>query len=65
MSLVPQTVPAESTPENDPPEQQDWQVPLTFMRARHILLGEDRETATVHSDSWRVKDRVCSVEKQC
>jgi len=39
-------------------QQQDWQIPLTFMRARHVLQGEEREASVVNSDSWRVKDRV-------
>jgi len=50
--------PMEAFEEEESPLQPDWQVPLTFMRARHVSLLEERETAAVNSDSWRVKDRV-------
>lgn len=40
-----------------PPELLDWQVPLSFMKTRHMSVAEDRESK-VNSDSWRVKDRV-------
>ena len=48
----------EDTSAGEESQQQDWQVPLTFMRARHVLRGEEREVTVVNSDSWRVKDRV-------
>lgn len=41
-----------------PPELQDWQVPLSFMKTRHTSVADDKESTKVNSDSWRVKDRV-------
>ncbi len=54
----PQVEPIDAFEEEESPLQPDWQVPLTFMRARHVSLLEEREAAAVNNDSWRVKDRV-------
>lgn len=41
----------------EPPDLQDWQVPLSFMKTRHTSVADDRDSK-VNCDSWRVKDRV-------
>ena len=40
-----------------PSDLSDWQVPLSFMKTRHMSTAEDKESR-VTCDSSRVKERV-------